>query len=445
VLDEVVALFPSKTIHIGGDECPKTNWKRSKFCQDLIKAKGLKDEHGLQSYFITRIEKYLNKKGRNIIGWDEILEGGLAPNAAVMSWRGEEGGIEAAKQKHSVVMTPGSHCYLDHSQSKNEDSVTIGGFLPLETVYSFEPIPSALAPEEHKYILGAQCNLWTEYITNPQKVEYMIFPRAAAMSEVVWSKKEDRNWENFETRLPALFKRLDLWKTNYSRAYYEIKASILPTENFKGLLYKLETKKQDANIEFSKNGAQFIRYDQPILIDQSETITAYYDPKMKLNQTFNFNKATGKKITLITTPSKSYPGNGGTFGLVNGARSTKGMSSSEWLGWEGGDLEAHIDLGELTAINKLVIGTIESKGSWVYHPESVSVFGSSDGVNFTLINKTSILSDEVKDNFNEVIVPGNGKEYRYVKVIAKNFGIIPTGMPGADHKAWLFVDEIEIY
>ena len=236
VLDEVIALFPSQYIHIGGDECPKANWKRSAFCQQLIKEKGLKDEHGLQSYFIQRMEKYINSKGKKIIGWDEILEGGLAPNASVMSWRGEEGGIEAAKQNHDVIMTPGSHCYLDHSQSKNEDSVTIGGYLSLGKVYSYEPIPVSLNAEQAKHILGAQGNLWTEYISNTSKLEYMIFPRMIALSEVLWSPREKRDWKDFEKRLPSTLERLDKQKINYSKSYDEIKESILPTKNQDALI-----------------------------------------------------------------------------------------------------------------------------------------------------------------------------------------------------------------
>ena len=204
VLDEVMPLFPSTYIHIGGDECPKENWKRSPFCQQLIKEKNLKDEHGLQSYFIQRIEKYVNSKGKKIIGWDEILEGGLAPNATVMSWRGEEGGIAAAKENHDVIMTPGSHCYFDHSQSSNEDSVTIGSYLPLEKVYAYEPVPAVLTDKEATHILGAQANVWTEYIANEKKLEYMIFPRMAALAEVLWSKKENRKWKDFERRLPEI-------------------------------------------------------------------------------------------------------------------------------------------------------------------------------------------------------------------------------------------------
>lgn len=216
VLDEVIALFPSKYIHIGGDECPKDYWKRSDFCQNLIKEKGLKDEHGLQSYFIGRIEKYLNSKGRNIIGWDEILEGGLAPNATVMSWRGEAGGIEAAKQHHSVIMTPTTYVYFDYSQTKKEDSLTIGGYLPLETVYNYEPLPTQLTTEEQAFIKGVQANVWSEYMSNPSKVQYMVFPRMTALSEVAWSGKDKKNWADFQQRLQTQYKRYDLWKVKYN-------------------------------------------------------------------------------------------------------------------------------------------------------------------------------------------------------------------------------------
>ena len=241
VLDEVMALFPSKYIHIGGDECPKENWKRCPFCQKRIKDEGLKDENALQSYFIQRIEKYVNSKGRTIIGWDEILEGGLAPNAVVMSWRGEQGGIDAARQNHNVIMTPGGWCYFDHSQSENEDSVTIGGYTPIEKVYSYEPVPDSLTVEQSKFVLGAQGNVWTEYMGNEKKVEYMIFPRMAALSEVLWTKKENRDWNDFEKRLMVQFKRYDLWKVNYSKAYFDLNAKIIPTTDYNGVLWKLES------------------------------------------------------------------------------------------------------------------------------------------------------------------------------------------------------------
>jgi hexosaminidase len=217
----VIPLFPGKFIHIGGDECPKDNWKRSEFCQKLIREKDLKDEHGLQSYFIGRIEKYLNSKGKQIIGWDEILEGGLAPNATVMSWRGEKGGIEAAKQKHNVIMTPGGWMYFDHTQTRNEDSVTIGGYTTVQKVYSYEPIPAELSADDAKYVLGAQANVWTEYMRYPSKVEYMIFPRMSALSEVLWSAKDARNWPDFEKRMSGELKRYNWWGVNYSKAFFD--------------------------------------------------------------------------------------------------------------------------------------------------------------------------------------------------------------------------------
>lgn len=226
VLDEVMELFPSEYIHIGGDECPKDAWKVCPKCQKRIKELGLKDEHELQSYFIQRIEKYVNSKGKKIIGWDEILEGGLAPNATVMSWRGEKGGIEAAKQDHDVIMTPTTYVYFDYAQQKNEDSLVIGGYLPIEKVYGYEPVPQVLNDAQKKRILGGQANVWTEYMSNPRKVEYMIFPRVAALSEVLWSPAKSRNWDDFKKRLPLQLKRYDLWGTNYSRAYQTEKAQL---------------------------------------------------------------------------------------------------------------------------------------------------------------------------------------------------------------------------
>jgi hexosaminidase len=221
VLAEVLELFPSEYIHIGGDECPKTKWKECPLCQQRIKDEGLKDEHELQSYFIQRMERYLNSKGRKLIGWDEILEGGLAPNAAVMSWRGEAGGIEAAKQKHNVVMSPGSHCYLDHYQADPKtEPLAIGGFTPLDKIYSYEPVPDSLSVEESAYIMGAQGNVWTEYMKTSDHVEYMVYPRAAALAEVVWSPKAERSYAEFLDRLRKLARRYEYYGLNYSRVEF---------------------------------------------------------------------------------------------------------------------------------------------------------------------------------------------------------------------------------
>lgn len=220
VLTEVIALFPGEYIHIGGDEAPKKNWENSAFCQNLIQKEGLGDEAGLQSYFIKRIETFLNSKGKQIIGWDEILEGGLAPNATVMSWRGVEGGIEAAKSGHNVIMTPTSHCYFDYYQSENEDEpLAIGGFLPLKKVYSYHPIPEELTAEEAKSVIGAQGNVWTEYMKTTGQVEYMVFPRIFAMSEVLWSgpsQDVDNDYIDFTERIEAFEPYLDELNVNYS-------------------------------------------------------------------------------------------------------------------------------------------------------------------------------------------------------------------------------------
>lgn len=224
VMDEVVPLFPSKIIHVGGDEAPKYNWEKCPNCQKRIKEQGYKTdskhkaEHYLQSYFVQRMEKYLNAKGKTLLGWDEILEGGLAPNAWVMSWRGEAGGIEAAKEHHNVIMTPTTYAYLDYQQAKKEDSLTISnnrGFLDIEKVYSWKIYPDALSAEEKKYVQGGQANLWTEYINNSSKVEYMLFPRVAAVSEVLWTPQAKKNWADFSKRLQTQKKRYDLWGINY--------------------------------------------------------------------------------------------------------------------------------------------------------------------------------------------------------------------------------------
>ncbi len=222
VLAEVIPLFPGEYFHIGGDECPKTRWQKCPLCKQKMKDEGLKTEHELQSYFVQRMEKFLNENGKKLIGWDEILEGGLAPNAAVMSWRGEKGGIAAAKEHHYVVMTPGEYCYLDHYQADpKSEPLAIGGFLPLKKVYSYEPVPASLTEDESKYVMGAQGNVWTEYMKSPEQVEYMVYPRAAALAEVVWSPKSTRDYENFRVRLNRMTKLYDLLGINYCKAEFK--------------------------------------------------------------------------------------------------------------------------------------------------------------------------------------------------------------------------------
>ena len=444
VLDEVMALFPSHYIHIGGDECPKASWKRSAFCQQLIKEKGLKDEHALQSYFIQRIERHINSKGKKIIGWDEILEGGLAPNATVMSWRGEAGGIEAARQHHDAIMTPGSHCYLDHSQSGNEDSVTIRGLLPIEKVYSYEPIPAALNAEQAKHIPGAQGNVCTEYMKTPGKVEYMIFPRMAALAEVLWTPKQMKNWQDFDRRIPALVERLEYQKINFSKAYFAIHASVLPTENYNGILWKVTSKvKKPIFINIGGADSIFV-YRKPLRFNKKTSVIAStYKPNLHAAQDLFFNKATGKKTSLTATPSEKYPGDG-AFTLVNGVQNDKGFPrSSEFIGFEGKDCEAIIDPGKDQAVSSVIIHTLHQKTNWIWRPLILEVFASADGKTFTSLGLTDDF--EKLPNYRVTItVSFTSTSTRYIKVLAKNWSPIPDGEPGAGKNAWLFVDEIEV-
>jgi len=448
VIDELIPLFPAKYIHIGGDECPKDAWKESAFCQNLIKENNLKDEHGLQSYFIGRIEKYINSKGKQIIGWDEILEGGLAPNATVMSWRGEKGGIEAAKQNHDVIMTPTTYVYFDYSQTKKEDSITIGGFLPLDKVYNYEPIPAELTEAEGKHVLGGQANLWSEYVTKPEKAEYMIFPRLSALSEVLWSPKAKKSYSAFEKKLQIQFKRYELWKANYSKAYFELHASILPDPNNKGILWQLETKIKNAEINYATGINQTaLPYKSPLRIDKSENYVGilFINNKVvsSIHEMFLINKATGKKISLTTEPAKNWPGNGGAFGLVNGVVSDKDIGSSEWLGWQGNDMEATIDLGNPQSISKINCHLLESKDNWIHLPAYVEAFTSADGNHFTSVGKISQYTATTMGMYDATITISPVKA-RYAKIIAKNSGNIPDGDNGAGNPSWLFADEIKI-
>lgn len=454
VLDEVMQLFPSKYIHIGGDECPKANWKRSEFCQNLIKEKGLKDEHGLQSYFIQHIEKYLNSKGRNIIGWDEILEGGLAPNATVMSWRGEQGGIAAAKEKHNVIMTPEAYCYLNFSQTRNEDSLTYPGYLPLEKVYNYEPVPKELNTEQGKFILGAQGNVWTEYINNPKLLEYQVLPRMSALSEVLWSPKEKKDFINFKKRLPQMYKRYEQWGASYSMAQYDLQSSVLPSPNADGVLWKLETNEKGKIIYVKgKTRNATFNYSQPILINQTgeyEAILTDENHKLKgkwQSQKFFINNATGKKIILKDPPAERWQGNG-AFTLVNGIIAEKKLDQPlEWLGFSGKDLDATIDLGKEENINKVRLNVLNLERSRIYPPSSVEVQFSHDGEKFYAIDTLAAHASKTED-FRTYSFEGKKNtqitQARYVRVIAKNYGTIPEGKPGAGDPAWLLADEIEV-
>ncbi len=447
VLDEVIPLFPGKYIHIGGDESPKTRWKVCEQCQKKIKDEHLKDEHELQSYFIKRIEKYVNSKGKQIIGWDEILEGGLAPNAAVMSWQGIEGGIAAAKQKNKAVMTPGSHCYFDHYQaSPIDEPLSIGGYTPIEKVYSYEPIPAELKAEEEHYILGAQANLWTEYILNEKHLEYMAMPRMAALAEVVWTPKEMKNETAFLTRLQKHFLLLDKLNINYAKALYKVEYKISPSTKTKNITLELNANSSLGEIRYTTDGTNptiaSTLYQSSLELDKDVTVTSalFKDKALKgkiASRNYSINKATNKSITLKTPPSKSY-NHGGSFTLVNAVVAKLPRVNNEWLGWNGNDLEAIINLENKEEISHVQIGFLNEELSWIYLPKIIEIFISDDGTTFTSIGTTT-----VKDN-RFAILEFKKLKTTYVKIIATNFGNIPSGKPGAGEKSWLFCDEIQI-
>jgi len=450
VLDEVMTLFPSQYIHIGGDECPKTRWKECVHCQDLIKKNNLKDEHGLQSYFIQRIEKYVNSKGRKIIGWDEILEGGLAPNAAVMSWTGIKGGVEAAKSSHFAVMTPGSYCYFDHYQGDPQtEPNAFGGFTPLDKVYSYNPIPEELNSEQSKFILGVQANLWTEYVLDFKQVQYMIFPRLFALSEVAWGTSKPDNYKEFESRVINHFKYLDKMGVNYAKSIYNINGKVIPAQN--GVAYELSTSQNPNEIHFTIDGtvptAQSPSYSNAIEVLKPMTIKSAYFENGELksaisSQDFVPSKTTGKKIALEQQPSENYSF-GGAFTLVDGIVGNQKQLGKTWLGFQGKDVVATIDLGKKTPLSEVYFNTLDNKGSWIHLAKSATIQVSDDGENFKTVKEIS--KEEILSTKGKMKVNIGNQQAKFIKIKIENAGIIPAGNPGADSKAWLFVDEIGVH
>ncbi|MBQ7998546.1 MAG: family 20 glycosylhydrolase [Bacteroidales bacterium] len=278
VLTEVMELFPSQLIHIGGDECPKSSWKKCPHCQMMIRKHGLKDEFELQSYFIQRMEKFINSKGRSIIGWDEILQGGLAPNATVMSWLGEEGGIKAAQLSHYAVMAPHTKYYMDYYQGDPDtEKLCMGHFVPLKEVYDYNPVPEVLKPEERQYIKGVEACVWTEYVENPQRVEYMAYPRALAVAESGWSNPSGKNWENFVERLQDHFGRLDARGVNYSKNLYNVFITITKDDIYSKVA-TIRTDMPGVDIYYTLDGSEPSNtsnlYTKPFVINKSEVVKA---------------------------------------------------------------------------------------------------------------------------------------------------------------------------
>ncbi len=453
VLTEVMDIFPSTYIHIGGDEADKANWETCPKCQARIREEGLADEEELQSYFIQRIERFLNAHGRRLIGWDEILEGGLAPNATVMSWRGEQGGIEAARMGHTVIMTPGSHCYFDHYQGDPAmEPLAIGGHTTLAKVYSYEPVPAVLTNEEAALVLGAQANVWTEYMPVPEHVEYMVFPRLAALSEVVWSPAEHRDWGGFSKRMSTQYKRYEQLGINYSLSAFQVAASPVTDPESKSLFIELTSEVWQSEIRYTLDGSppdiHSPLYKEPVNISETSTLKAtVFQNGQSMQQTlvrdYELHKAFARQTELKYQNSPQYDGRG-EYSLVNGVRGTKSYSDGNWKGFRGDDMVAVIDLGETTQINEIEVDALQTTASWIFLPERVSFEVSADGETYTLLE---VVENTVSsyERSREIHVFGTGKQasnVRFVRVRAENIGVCPPGHSGEGEPAWLFVSEI---
>ena len=451
VLLEVIDLFPSDYIHIGGDEANKSMWKKCTKCQQRIKDEHLASEDELQSWFIQRIGSFLTAHNKKMIGWDEIMEGGLAQNATVMSWRGFEGGRQAAEMSHDVIMCPTSYCYFDYYQANPDfEPEAIGGFISLKKVYSFEPVPENLNPGQTKYIIGGQGNVWTEYIKTPEQAEYMAVPRMTALAEVLWSKKENRNWESFNERLQDQFKRFDHMGVNYSKGSWKV--SIVPHLVNGDYKIVLESEQYNMPIHFTTDGTEPSEnsdlYTEPIIINSSSVIKAGLFKEGKMMEVASmkeivFHKAIGKNISLVNNPAEQYFAEG-SMSLVDGLLGSDDFKDGYWMGFSGDDLVATINLAESMPIHEISINFFQNTGAWIFMPERVS-FTVFDGSGNVLVQQELIpettteakgtVIEEMRSSFEQV-------SGQIIKVEARNVGNIPLWHEGAGNKGWLFSDEI---
>lgn len=443
VLTEVVELFPSEYIHIGGDEAGKNTWKTCPKCQALMKKEKLANVDELQSYMIRKAEEFLNSKGRRLIGWDEILEGGLAPEATVMSWRGEAAGFKSARMGHDVIMTPGSYMYFDFYQADpRHQPVAIGGYTPIRKVYNYNPIPQdSLTAEETKHFLGVQANTWTEYIPTPEHLEYMMFPRALAVAEIGWTPQEKRDWQDFKPRVNAHIPVLQQMGLNPFPLSNELEFDMVVDTIQKEIRVTMDAEKYPAEIHYTTDGstptASSPIYQEPIVVKDSAKIVAGIFVNGQLQdrvseQRVDYHKGIGKSIRFN---SRLYPGYmaGGINAIINGYRGGLTYLDQRWQGYTD-NLDCVIDLGEVMDLHQVSSKWMQLTGPGVYQPEKVEVLTSEDGKNFTSqgVIPTTIPQDKSDLTFQEYTFQGNWKA-RYVQLKAQN------------PKGFIFVDEIVIW
>lgn len=396
VLSEVADIFPSEYIHIGGDECPKVRWEKCPKCQERIKSLGLKSdakhtkEQRLQSYMIQEAAKYLKEKGKRIIGWTEILEGGLVPDATLMSWIGESGGIEAAHQHHDVIMTPNTYLYFDYYQSKKveDEPLAIGGYLPIEKTYNYEPMPKELTEEEQQYIKGVQANLWTEYIPVFSQVQYMVLPRLGAAAEVQWTDPSKKDYKDFLRRVPHLVAVYDCYGWNYATHVYDVNVDMKADTVNHVLNVQLSTMADDP-IYYTLDGQdpteKSLKYTKPFTIDQSvvlKTMAVHPDRTSKISvDTIRFNKATLKPVVLLQ-PNESRFSPDGPVVLVDGRNGNHSFDTGAWLAVAGNDLEAVINMQAETILSSASVHVYVRKDAWLFDARGFSVSVSSDNKNY---------------------------------------------------------------
>ena len=460
VLAEIIEIFPSEYIHVGGDECPKTRWHDCPKCQARIKALGIKGdskhtaEEYLQSFIINHAEKFLNSKGRQMIGWDETLEGGLAPNATVMSWRGEGGGIEAAKQKHDVIMSPNTYLYFDYYQTKDIDNepLAIGGYLPLENVYKYEPMPKSLTPEEQKYIVGVQANLWTEYIPTYSQVEYMELPRMAALSEIQWSSADKKNYECFLSRLPQLVNLYDVKGYNYATHAFDITGRLVPNTEDEALEVTFKTI-DNCPVYYTLDGteptAQSAKYEGALKLKEScvikaKGIRANGETRI-FTEEVKIHKASFKPITMLQPINPSYAFEGAGV-LLDGLKGNFNYKTGRWIAFYRNDMEAIIDMKQPTEISSVGISVLVEKGDWVFGPRKFSVAISEDGKNFKEIAKEEYPFMTL-DNPNKIYdhtLTFEPVKTQYIKVFVQPEHKLPNWHGGKGLPAYVFIDEITV-
>ena len=455
VLSEIVELFPSPYIHIGGDEAEKTFWKTCPKCQNRIKNENLKNEEELQSYFIKRIETFILSKNKKLVGWDEILEGGLAKSATVMSWRGMTGGIEAANAGHKVIMCPTSHCYFDYYQaSPNNSPVAFGGLVTLKKVYSFNPIPEKLKKENKKNIIGAQGNLWTEYVQTPERAQYRVLPRMTALSEVLWSGPGVNTYEDFFHRLNKLNNRFENLGWTVSPGSFTVDIKGTYNKDTASTKIWLSSEKPGEKIRYTLDGTKphktSILYTQPFFIKESKKVTAGIfiegeSPVEYSDQSFIFHRAMGKTVEYITLHNKKYPGNGKST-LINGIKGSIDFSDGSWQGWKSSNLEIVIDLKQKTNIDFIVSSFLEDHSSRIFLPKKVVLSFSNDGSNYSNLlhkNISTVVKNGQSNRF-EVSFTNIDQRARYVKVKGVGQKVCPEWHPAKGGHCWLFSDEIII-